>query len=406
MVYSRHRGLRSRLGGVGGWRGWLAAVTALPLLSLAVSLQQPGEAAAAVQTSLQRLGAAQSPFVVLMSHVPSSYFGCTAEPQLDLGGAGVAFGYKATAEVDCEVEGVIGVSLAIYMLYPSKSAMNAAFQHVWVSGVAKPKASAGCASTTFVTRACNYWTGSNKTSAGEFIRFNYTQFGTPGSVPAIAWTTNRFDITTYLAGAESNDRAEVLKYWESGAPNPVQGAASASGGSSGGSGQTAAGVANAQLTGLFSVTLNVTSPAQYAGQKYSVSWSFTPSCGSGACSVQVSTSANACPSGQCAQPPSAFQFADETLAYSAGHYKGSFVVTTSCNSSTGYWPYAYSQRTTLDLAPTAAAKVGTVGSQPLTQVSEISGTLTITGTPNSTGEYQGCAPYADTLSVRGTSQSQ
>jgi hypothetical protein len=60
----------------------------------------------------------------------------------------------------------------------------------------------------------------------------------------------------------------------------------------------------------------------------------------------------------------------------------------------------------VDLKPTAVAKVGTVGNQPLTEVSAISGTLTISGSPNSTGRYQGCAPYAGTLSVRGAAQAQ
>ena len=191
---------------------------------------------------------AGDPVTILMSHVPS-LFGCTPNSELDLGGAGVAFGYKAIAEVDCQIEGALGVSLAIYMLYPSAAVINA-------------------------------------------------------------------------------------------------------------------------------------------------------------CSVQVDTAANGCPSGQCAQPPSAFQFAGEPLTYSKGRYTGSFVITTSCDSSTGYWPYAYNQRTRLTVSPSATTKVGTVGNQPLSQVSAISGTLTISGSPNSTGRYQGCMPYADTLSVRGTAQAQ
>jgi hypothetical protein len=162
----------------------------------------------------------------------------------------------------------------------------------------------------------------------------------------------------------------------------------------------------AQLTGGFTVTLTIVTPHKYRGQRYSVAWGFTPACDQGACNVQVDTEANACPSGQCAQPPSAFDFAGDNLSYLKGRYKGTFVITTSCNASSGYWPYAYNQHTTLALTPSAVAAVGSIGNQPLKQVSAIAGTLTISGSPNATGRKQGCGPYLYTLSVHGKAQGQ
>ena len=104
---------------------------------------------------------------------------------------------------------------------------------------------------------------------------------------------------------------------------------------------------------------------------------------------------------QCAQPPSAFDFAGDELTLVHGKYKGSFVITTGCSSAAGYWPYAYSQRTSLSLVPTATVVVGSIGNEPLRQVNAISGSLVISGSPNSIGRAQGCARYDITLSVRG-----
>jgi hypothetical protein len=161
------------------------------------------------------------PAAELMSHVPHSYFGCTSDPQLDLGGQSVLFSYKAIAEVDCEIDGVTGVSLVIYMLYRNDTAMDSAFTHVWVHEVARPPVSLGCPEKSFDTGACNYRIGNSHTTAGEFIRFYYSVPADPDRTPSIAWTSNRYAIISYLAGAESDDAPQVLSYWGSGAPNPV-----------------------------------------------------------------------------------------------------------------------------------------------------------------------------------------
>ena len=156
-----------------------------------------------------------------MSYVPSSYFGCTSNPQLDLGGASTIYRYQAIAEVDCEVEGVTGVNLAIYMLYPDDKAMATAFEHVWVDEVARPKVSLGCPQKTFATAVCNYRIGRSKSTAGQFVRFLLRSAGDPNPTPSITWTSNRYGVIAYLSGAESNDTQAVLDYWASGVPGPV-----------------------------------------------------------------------------------------------------------------------------------------------------------------------------------------
>jgi hypothetical protein len=162
-----------------------------------------------------------SPASRLMSHVPSSYFGCTSNPELDLGGESIIFRYKAIAEVDCQVDGVLGVSLVIYTLYPNNKAMDAAFEHIWVDDVARPKASLGCPLKAFATSVCYYRIGSSRTTAGQFMRFLLRYPADPNPTPSITWTSYRYGIIAYLAGADSNDTQAVLDYWTSGAPGPV-----------------------------------------------------------------------------------------------------------------------------------------------------------------------------------------
>ncbi|HTV10260.1 MAG TPA: hypothetical protein VME20_00225 [Acidimicrobiales bacterium] len=165
--------------------------------------------------------ASGNPYTRLTSHVPSSYFGCTSDPQLSLGGESIVFRYKAIAEVDCEVDGVSGVSLAIYMLYPDDAAMNAAFTHVWVDEVARPKSSLGCPQKSFSTAVCYYRVGNSKSAAGLFMRFMFYYPADPNPTPSVTWTSDRYGIISYLAGANPDDTQQVLDYWESGAPNPV-----------------------------------------------------------------------------------------------------------------------------------------------------------------------------------------
>jgi hypothetical protein len=163
---------------------------------------------------------------------------------------------------------------------------------------------------------------------------------------------------------------------------------------------------SAQLTGLFSVTLRGTSPKSARSQHFELGWSFTAECATGACSVQVSTTANSCVSGTCAQPPSPFAYTHEQLALVKGRYNGQFVVAVGCytNASGTYWPTAYSQRTWLNIAPSATAVVGSIGSTSLRQVSAISGQLRVAGSPTAIGRKEGCGPYATTYSVSGRAQ--
>jgi hypothetical protein len=173
-----------------------------------------------VTKSTSPKAATGNPVARLMALVPSSYFGCTSNPQLNLGGQSTVFRYKAIAEVDCQVEGVAGVNLAIYTLYPSGSAMNSAFEHVWVDQWARPKSSLGCPQKTFTTAVCYYRTGEATSAAGKFVRFMFVYPADPNPTPSITWTSDRFAVISYLAGANPDDTQQVLQYWQTGAPNP------------------------------------------------------------------------------------------------------------------------------------------------------------------------------------------
>jgi hypothetical protein len=117
--------------------------------------------------------------------------------------------------------------------------------------------------------------------------------------------------------------------------------------------------------------------------------------------VQVDTLANGCPSGSCAQTPSQFDFAGAQLRLAGRTYRGTFVVKTGCSAHGEYWPYAYRQHTTLTLSAASSAQVGTIGTEPIRQVSAISGSLTIRDA--STG-LRGCNSYTDKFKVRGKVQ--
>ncbi len=190
-------------------------------IQLDASWNCAGQASPAPTASTVPLSTGTSPAARLMSHVPSSYFGCTSNPELNLGGESIIFRYKAIAEVDCQVEGVLGVNLVIYMLYPNNKAMDAAFEHVWVDEVARPKASLGCPLKAFATTVCNYRIGNSRATAGQFMRFLLQYPADPNPTPSITWTSYRYGIIAYLAGAESNDTQAVLDYWSSGDPGPV-----------------------------------------------------------------------------------------------------------------------------------------------------------------------------------------
>jgi hypothetical protein len=160
----------------------------------------------------------------------------------------------------------------------------------------------------------------------------------------------------------------------------------------------AASAAKAQLTGTFSVAIRGTAPQAVRGTRYQINWSFTPECDSGPCAVQVDTLASSCVSGSCPQPPSEFSFAGNQLTLAHGTYQGSFSVKTGCTVNGDYWPYAYRQHTTLTLAPTSAATVGSIGATPLRNVSALSGHLSLREVSTGT---RGCGSYAESFTLHG-----
>jgi hypothetical protein len=162
--------------------------------------------------------------------------------------------------------------------------------------------------------------------------------------------------------------------------------------------------AGPQLTGNFGATLQVVSPTKFRSYHYAVSWSFTAECNAGPCAVTVSTLANSCAAGSCPSPPAFLEFADAPLDYRSGSYSGTFTVETGCSAGGTSYPYAYDQRTSLVLKPSASEQVG-VGEMATRQVTRLSGSLRIVGTPNATGRSLRCAPYADTLALSATAQS-
>jgi hypothetical protein len=159
-----------------------------------------------------------------------------------------------------------------------------------------------------------------------------------------------------------------------------------------------------QLTGSFSAALEVVKPAAYRSYHYAVSWAFTADCDAGPCDVTISTLANSCAAGNCPAPPAFLEFADAPLRYAGGVYSGTFTVKSGCTASGTYYPYAYEQRTTLTLKPTADQQVG-VGATATNQVTKLTGSLQVVGVPDSTGRSLRCSGYNDTLAVQASAQS-
>jgi hypothetical protein len=166
----------------------------------------------------------------------------------------------------------------------------------------------------------------------------------------------------------------------------------------GASGSTS--VATAQLTGTYNVSFHVVTPTADRRDKTTLSLGFTAECTSGACNVTVSTLANACPSGSCGQPPADLTFSTELLRLGGGEYKGTFTIKTGCTAKQTYFPYAYEQRTTLTIRPTAAQGAG-----ESRDVSRFVGTLELIGSPDATGHKLGCAAYRYGLSVSGATET-
>lgn len=146
----------------------------------------------------------------------------------------------------------------------------------------------------------------------------------------------------------------------------------------------------------FSVVLTGTSPKSNSGTKFDVSWSFTPECDTGPCSVQVDILATSCASGSCAQTPPQFDFAGAHSRHQVSRQL--FAVKTGCNAYGQYWPYGYEQQTTLILPPASTAKVGIIGTEPIRKVSVLSGTMAIREASTGT---RGCNSHAERFNLRG-----
>ena len=128
-----------------------------------------------------------------------------------------------------------------------------------------------------------------------------------------------------------------------------------------------------------------------------LNWLFTPSCDVGACSVQISTTPGACVSGQCGQWPGGYLWADEPLAFSSGSWHGSFTVKQACYTASMSSPYAYSQRTIVQLHVTSARSYGPGESQART----IAGTMTFAGKADAADRGAGCVPYSAAFTFTG-----
>jgi len=158
-------------------------------------------------------------------------------------------------------------------------------------------------------------------------------------------------------------------------------------------------VADAQLTGTYSVLFRVVAPAVDRRDRTTLTLGFAPKCDSGACDVTVSTLAESCVSGSCGQPPSDLTFATAPLRFVGSEYKGNFIIKTGCTANGTYFPYAYDQRTLLTIRPTAAQDIGAL------QVTTFVGTLELLGSPDATGHKWGCTAYRFGLDLAGRSQT-
>jgi hypothetical protein len=156
----------------------------------------------------------------------------------------------------------------------------------------------------------------------------------------------------------------------------------------------------AQLSGIYTVSFHVVSPAVDRRDRTSLDLDFTGGCNAGACEATVTTLAESCPSGSCGQPPSDLSFAYDVLRLASGEYRGTFSIKTGCTAQGTYYPYAYEQRTVLAVRPTAARAAGGVA-----QVTRFVGTLELYGAPDATGLKWGCPAYRFGLDVAGTSHT-
>lgn len=163
---------------------------------------------------------------------------------------------------------------------------------------------------------------------------------------------------------------------------------------------SSASVAGAQLTGTYSVSFHVVSPAADRRDRTTLSLGFTSECNAGTCDATVSTLAESCASGSCGQPPSDLSFADGPLRLIGGEYKGTFTIKTGCTAKGTYFPYAYEQRTLLTIRPTAAQDFGSA-----LQVTRFAGTLELLGSPDATGRKFGCPAYRFGLTLAGTTET-
>jgi hypothetical protein len=128
-------------------------------------------------------------------------------------------------------------------------------------------------------------------------------------------------------------------------------------------------------------------------------WLFAPVCDEGPCNVQISSTPGACASGQCGQWPLGYLWADESLTYASGTWHGSFMVKQGCSTPSFSDPYAYNQRTTVELHATSTHTYG----PGETQATGISGTMTFAGAADAADRRAGCLSYGLTFSVTGRS---
>lgn len=157
-----------------------------------------------------------------------------------------------------------------------------------------------------------------------------------------------------------------------------------------------------RLTDSFAMKMTVTRSTNWSRKGTHVrglDWLFAPRCDTGACSVEVSTTPGACPSGQCPQWPGGYIWADEPLTFSKGTWRGSFTVKQACYTANMSSPYAYSQRTIVQLHVTSARSYGPGQSQART----IAGTMTFAGKADPADARAGCTPYAAAFTFTGAS---
>ncbi len=124
---------------------------------------------------------------------------------------------------------------------------------------------------------------------------------------------------------------------------------------------------------------NRCAPLSRRGASYSVGWAFTANCDVGACNVQVGTTANACPLGQCAQPPSAFRGCRGSAQLARGKYKTLLRDNRRLPLVIGLLAIRVYSGTFFRWRRQLRRWSAPLATKPLRQVSAISGTLVISG---------------------------